>query len=129
MRGIAYVAMAKHLTVHRAGDKLQLRYVDGAPEHFCKPAVDPMFRSVAQACRGTALGVVLTGMGSDGAKGAVSLREAGNPVLVQDAESSVVWGMPGATHGLGAADAVLHADRIPAAIQEWMGVTPRGGRL
>lgn len=129
MRGLAYVAMAKHLTIVRSGDKLQLKYVDGAPEHFCKPAVDPMFRSVAQACRGTALGVVLTGMGSDGARGAVTLREAGNPVLIQDAESSVVWGMPGATHALGAADAVLHADRIPAAIQEWMGVTPRGARL
>lgn len=129
MRGMAYVAMAKHLTVVRASDKLQLKYVDGPPEHFCKPAVDPMFRSVAQACKGSALGVVLTGMGSDGARGAATLRESGNPVLIQDAESSVVWGMPGATHALGASDAVLHADRIPAAIQEWMGTTPRGGRL
>jgi two-component system, chemotaxis family, protein-glutamate methylesterase/glutaminase len=127
MRGCAYVAVGKHLTVVRNGDRLALKYVDGAPEHFCKPAVDPMFRSVAEACRGGALGVVLTGMGSDGAKGAVALRAAGNPVIIQDAETSVVWGMPGSVHALGAADGVFHVDRIPAAIQEWMGFSPRGG--
>lgn len=127
LRGMTYVAVAQHLTVVRNGERLSTKYVDDPPEHFCKPAVDPMFRAVAQTCRGSALGVVLTGMGSDGAKGAVSLREAGNPVLIQDAESSVVWGMPGATHALGAADAVLNADRIPHAILEWMGALPRGG--
>ncbi|MDX2010844.1 MAG: chemotaxis protein CheB [Myxococcaceae bacterium] len=127
MRGHAYVAVGKHLTVARSGDRLSLKYVDGAPEHFCKPAVDPMFRSVAEVCRGNALGVVLTGMGADGAKGAVALRASGNPVIIQDAETSVVWGMPGSVHALGAADGVFHVDRIPAAIQEWMGFSPRGG--
>jgi two-component system chemotaxis response regulator CheB len=127
LKGHAYVAVGKHLTVTRAGDRLSLRYVDGAPEHFCKPAVDPMFRSVAEVCRGGALGVVLTGMGADGAKGAVALRASGNPVIIQDAETSVVWGMPGSVHALGAADGTYHVDRIPAAIQEWMGFSPRGG--
>jgi two-component system chemotaxis response regulator CheB len=127
LRGNAYVAVGKHLTVARAGDRLSLRYVDGAPEHFCKPAVDPMFRSVADACRGGALGVVLTGMGADGAKGAAALRASGNPVIIQDAETSVVWGMPGSVHALGAADGTYPVERIPAAIQEWMGFSPRGG--
>lgn len=128
LRGVTYVASSQHLTVVRAGETLALRYVDGAPEHFCKPAVDPMFRSVAQACRGTALGVVLTGMGSDGARGAVAMRASNNPVLIQDAESSVVWGMPGAVHALGAADGVFNVERLPGAIVEWMGFSPQGTR-
>jgi hypothetical protein len=89
-------------------------------------AVDPMFASVAQACAGTALGVVLTGMGSDGAKGALQLRERGNPVLVQDEASSVVWGMPGSVMTAGAADAVIAIERMPTSILEWMEWTSRG---
>jgi two-component system chemotaxis response regulator CheB len=127
VRGTTYVAAGKHLTLRRAGTTLMVRYVDGPPEHFCKPAVDPMFRSVAQVCRGTALGVVLTGMGADGGQGAVALREAQNPVIIQDAESSVVWGMPGAVHAHGAADGVYASDRLASAITEWMGFSPRRG--
>jgi two-component system chemotaxis response regulator CheB len=85
-----------------------------------------MFASVAQACAGTALGVVLTGMGSDGAKGALQLRERGNPVLVQDEASSVVWGMPGSVMTAGAADAVIAIERMPTSILEWMEWTSRG---
>ncbi len=126
-KAITYVAgTGRHLTVVRANDALLLKYLDGPPEHFCKPAVDPMFRSIAKACRGTALGVVVTGMGSDGAKGAVELRAQGNPVLIQDEETSVVWGMPGSVHALGAADGAFALERLAPAIQEWMGFAPRG---
>lgn len=123
----AYLAgNGKHLLVERKGEQLVMYQSDGPPEHFCKPAVDPMFRSVAKACAGTCLGVVMTGMGTDGAQGAVALRERANPVLVQDEASSVVWGMPGAVVAAAAADAVYAADKMAAGIQEWMGFTPRG---
>ncbi|MCX5746756.1 MAG: response regulator [Proteobacteria bacterium] len=105
--GRIYVAPGgAHLRVSRQGAQLVLLHDDGPEEHFCKPAVDPMFRSVATACGAASIGVVLTGMGSDGALGAMSLRERGAPVLVQDKASSVVWGMPGAVVAKGAADVV-----------------------
>jgi two-component system chemotaxis response regulator CheB len=123
----AYLAgSARHLLVERRGEQLIGRHSDTPAEHFCKPAVDPMFRSAAKACAGGCLGVVMTGMGSDGAKGAVALRERGNPVIVQDEASSVVWGMPGSVVALGAADAVFSADRISSGILEWMGFASRG---
>lgn len=127
-RGKTYLAGAeRHLQVVRQGNgTLTARPLDTPPEHHCRPAVDPMFVSVAQACSGTALGVVLTGMGSDGAKGATQLRERGNPVLVQDEASSVVWGMPAAAMTAGAADAVIAIDRMPHSILEWMDWTSRG---
>lgn len=127
-RGKAYLASGeRHLQVVRhANGGLTGRPLDTPPEHHCRPAVDPMFASVAQVCAGTAVGVVLTGMGSDGARGATHLRERGNPVLVQDEASSVVWGMPAATMTAGAADAVVSIDRMPNSILEWMDWTSRG---
>jgi two-component system chemotaxis response regulator CheB len=88
----------------------------GPPENFCRPAVDPLFRSVVAAYDGAVLAVVLTGMGSDGRNGAGEIRAAGGTVLVQDQASSVVWGMPGAISQAGFADEVLPLDRIPEAI-------------
>jgi two-component system, chemotaxis family, protein-glutamate methylesterase/glutaminase len=105
-----YVAPgALHLTVQRHGTQLLLKHDNGPEEHNCKPAVDPMFRSVAEACGNKAIGVVMTGMGSDGALGAVALRNKGTPVVVQDKPSSVVWGMPGATVQKGAASLIVPA--------------------
>jgi len=125
---VAYLAgNGKHMLVERRGEQLLLRQSDTPPEHFCKPAVDPMFRSVAKVCAGSCLGVVMTGMGTDGALGAQALRDRANPVLVQDEASSVVWGMPGAVVAAGAADAVYAAEKMPAGILEWMGFAPRGG--
>lgn len=105
--GRVYVAPgALHLTVHRQGTQLVLRHDNGPEEHNCKPAVDPMFRSVAEACGSKAIGVVMTGMGSDGALGAVAMRSKGAPIVVQDKPSSVVWGMPGAVVQKGAAHVI-----------------------
>ena len=106
----------KHLLVARSGDAIIARLSDAPPENFCKPAVDPLFRSVAEAYGSGTLAVVLTGMGSDGAKGSVSIADAGGSVIAQDEESSVVWGMPGATVAAGSCAGILPVGEIGARI-------------
>jgi two-component system, chemotaxis family, protein-glutamate methylesterase/glutaminase len=86
------------------------------PENFCRPAVDPLFRSAVAAYKGAVLAVVLTGMGSDGRSGTGDVRAAGGTVVVQDQATSVVWGMPGAVSQAGYADEVLPLDRVAEAI-------------
>ena len=111
--GHVYVAPGGlHLTVKRGGNLLTLHHDHGPEEHNCKPAVDPMFRSVAKACGSKCVGIVMTGMGSDGALGAVELRSKGAPVIAQDKLSSVVWGMPGAVVQKGAASVVVPGSEI-----------------
>ena len=111
--GVTYLAgHGLHLRVGRRRNTLVLIHDDGPPEHHCRPAVDPMFRSVAEACGPAAVGVVMTGMGSDGALGAVALAGRGAPVVVQDERSSVVWSMPGAVYAAGVASSVVPADQL-----------------
>ncbi|MGY1689394.1 protein-glutamate methylesterase/protein-glutamine glutaminase [Geodermatophilus sp. SYSU D01105] len=105
-----------HLTIRGTGRGLATRLDQGPPENFCRPAVDPLFRSAVDAYDGAVLGVVLTGMGSDGRLGAGRVRDAGGAVVVQDQATSVVWGMPGAVASAGFADEVLPLDRIAEAI-------------
>ena len=95
-----------HMTVTRAGLEARLNLNQGAPENSCRPAVDVLFRSVAATYRANTLGVVMTGMGSDGVRGAEAIRQAGGEVIVQDEASSVVWGMPGLVHAAGQADGI-----------------------
>jgi two-component system chemotaxis response regulator CheB len=117
--GHVYIAPGdRHLEVVRVGTGVRTRLNDGPPECFCRPAVDVLFRSVAAAYKGAALGLVLTGMGQDGKRGSEVLRDAGSRVLVQDEASSVVWGMPGAVAGAGLAEAVLPLDQIGSAVLE-----------
>lgn len=111
--GHIYVAPGgRHMLIDGAGGNAVIRLSDGPPVNFCKPAVDPMFGAVANAYRRNVLAVVLTGMGSDGAKGAGLVLDAGGSVIVQDEESSVVWGMPGATAALGNTCEVLSLDAL-----------------
>ncbi|MGY1823404.1 protein-glutamate methylesterase/protein-glutamine glutaminase [Geodermatophilus sp. SYSU D00079] len=105
-----------HLTIRSTGRGQQTVLSQGPPENFCRPAVDPLFRSAVDTYDGAVLGVVLTGMGSDGRLGAGRIREAGGSVVVQDQATSVVWGMPGAVAAAGFADEVLPLDRIAEAI-------------
>jgi len=90
----------------------------GTPENYCRPAVDVMMRSVVDTWHGNVLAVILTGMGSDGARGCAEVVAAGGSVLVQDEASSVVWGMPGAVVAAGLAPSVLPLHQIGPAIVE-----------
>lgn len=88
----------------------------GTPEHYCRPAVDVMFRSVVETWGGHVLAVVLTGMGSDGASGCAAVVAAGGSALVQDEATSVVWGMPRAVVEAGVPAQVLPLHQIGPAI-------------
>ena len=101
-----------HLTLARKGSKVTLNLNQEPPENSCRPAVDVLFRSVAQVYGAGTLGLVMTGMGSDGARGAAQIGEAGGQILVQDEASSVVWGMPGAVVGAGLADKICALGEI-----------------
>jgi two-component system, chemotaxis family, protein-glutamate methylesterase/glutaminase len=95
-----------HVTLVRKGTGVVLSLNQEPPENSCRPAVDVLFRSAVQVYGGSVLGVVMTGMGSDGARGAAHIVEAGGQIVVQDEASSVVWGMPGAVVSAGIADKV-----------------------
>ncbi len=116
--GTVHLAPGDHHLVVRPGRGTHTTGLNqGPPENFCRPAVDPLFRSAVTAYDGAVLGVVLTGMGSDGRNGAGEIRAAGGTVLAQDQASSVVWGMPGAVAQAGLADEILPLDRVAEAIQ------------
>ena len=93
--------------------------------NFCKPAVDPMFASAASVWGHSVLALVLTGMGSDGAKGGAVIVANGGSVIAQDEASSVVWGMPGAAAHAGICSAVLPLDQIaPKVVRLFSGDRP-----
>lgn len=105
--GEAWIAPGDyHMTVDRLGTTIRLALNQDQPENSCRPAVDPMFRSVASAFGPNVLAVVLTGMGYDGVSGSQHIRERGGQVIVQDEASSVVWGMPGQVVAAGFANAI-----------------------
>lgn len=105
--GVWIAPGGKHMAVDRAGRTSRIRTYTGRFENSCRPSVDPLFRSVADAFGENALGIVLTGMGNDGSRGAEYMCAAGGKVIVQDEASSVVWGMPGFVARAGLADAVV----------------------
>jgi two-component system chemotaxis response regulator CheB len=115
--GLALIAPgAHHMVLERSGARYQVRIKDGPPVHHQRPSVDVLFHSVARHAGRNAVGALLTGMGSDGAKGLLAMHQAGAHTIAQDEESCVVFGMPREAIDLGAADEVLHLDRIPHAI-------------
>ncbi|HEY3149234.1 MAG TPA: chemotaxis protein CheB, partial [Dongiaceae bacterium] len=106
--GRIYVAPGDfHMTVQAEGGRKVLRLDKNPPENFCRPAVDPMLRSLAKTYNGKVLTVILTGMGTDGLKGGQELSAAGGVIAAQDEATSVVWGMPGAVTSAGLCSAVL----------------------
>jgi two-component system chemotaxis response regulator CheB len=123
-RGCVYVAPGDyHMVIKGKGGPIELN--QNPPENFCRPAVDPLFRSVAAAYGASALAVVLTGMGSDGREGSRSIVGAGGTVIAQDEETSVVWGMPGAVAQAGLAAAVLPLNSVGTEIRKHLGLRPK----
>ena len=123
--GRCYVAPGGwHMVVARDGAHPILRLNQEPPESFCRPAVDPMFRSVAKVYGSSVLGVVLTGMGADGARGCEAIVQAGGHFIVQDEASSVVWGMPGAAAATGLADQILPLNQVGPWVRRISGMTP-----
>lgn len=111
--GRIYVAPGgRHMLVERTRTGTVVRLSDAPPVNFCRPAVDPLFEAAAAAYGAATLATILTGMGSDGARGATAVAAAGGSVIAQDEASSVVWGMPGAAFGAGACAAVLPIEEI-----------------
>lgn len=119
-----------HLLVRRSGDRLVTRISSEPAPSGCVPSVDPMLASLAEACAGRVLGVILSGMGRDGVIGAQQLVDAGGTIFAQDAESSAVWGMPGAVAKAGLASLIATPARIGEAIMAHANTQPllRQGR-
>lgn len=117
----AYVAPGgRHMVVAREGGRLRIRLQDTPPVNSVRPSADILMASVARLEGLHSIGVVLTGMGVDGAEGLAQIKAAGGLTLAQDKESSTVFGMPKAAIGRGVVDVVLPLSEIPRAIVEAM---------
>jgi len=115
--GKIYIAPGNyHMTVGREGITFKIFLDQGPHENSCRPSVDPLFRSVSEMYGKNALAVILTGMGQDGYLGSEAIVRNGGRIIVQDRETSVVWGMPGAVVEAGLADAVLPIGDIASEI-------------
>jgi two-component system chemotaxis response regulator CheB len=106
----------RHLVLHRTGNEYVAELLDAPPVCRHRPSVDVLFRSVAAAAGDAAIGVLLTGMGADGALGLLEMRQRGALTIAQDEASSVVFGMPREAILRGAADEVLSLSRIAKAL-------------
>jgi two-component system, chemotaxis family, protein-glutamate methylesterase/glutaminase len=117
LAGHAYIAPGdRHLLVVREGARYQCRLSDGELVNRHRPSADVLFRSVAQSAGRHSVGVILTGMGRDGAEGLKEMRQAGSSNIAQDENTSVVWGMPGAAWQIGAAQELRALPHIAARI-------------
>jgi two-component system chemotaxis response regulator CheB len=109
----------RHLVVRRSGALYFVDVVDGPPVSLHRPSVDVLFRSAAQAAGPNAVGVILTGMGDDGANGLAEMKAAGARTIAQDEATSVVFGMPKEAIARGAVDEVLPLPRIAPSVLRW----------
>jgi two-component system chemotaxis response regulator CheB len=111
----------RHLTITGTASRASVLLTSDPPENFCRPAVDPMLRSLSAVFPGRVLVVMLTGMGQDGLKGSETVVAAGGSVIAQDEASSVVWGMPGAVAQAGLCQAILPLSTMAAKILQIVG--------
>jgi two-component system chemotaxis response regulator CheB len=113
LNGQALIAPGNfHMLLRRNGSRYYVNVKDGPLVHHQRPAVDVLFNSAAQYAGANAIGVLLTGMGADGAKGMLSMKEAGAKTIAQDEASCVVFGMPKEAIKLGAVDRIVPLERI-----------------
>ncbi|MBT3414840.1 MAG: chemotaxis response regulator protein-glutamate methylesterase [Nitrospina sp.] len=111
--GKAWIAPGDyHMVLEKKGAGVYLQTNQDPQENSCRPAVDPLFRSVVEIYGAKTLAVILTGMGQDGLRGCEQIKQAGGQVIVQDEQSSVVWGMPGFVARAGLADEVLPLNQV-----------------
>ncbi|HLP77667.1 MAG TPA: CheB methylesterase domain-containing protein, partial [Candidatus Paceibacterota bacterium] len=116
-----------HMAVEWTGGRYAVRLHQGPALHFTRPAVDVLFNSAASCGGANVLGVILTGMGSDGAQGMKKLKEAGALTIAQNEKTCVVYGMPRAAAELGVVDQVLPLDAIPNAMVRTLETQAAGG--
>ncbi len=120
--GHIYIAPGgKHMLVEKRGADRFIKITDDPPENFCKPAVDPLFRSVSAAYGAKVMAIVLTGMGSDGGKGGAVIAKAGGLLYAQDEATCVVYGMPAAAAATGLCKAILPLPEIGTLIRKTVG--------
>ena len=115
--GLALIAPGNHhMVLRRSGGNYVVNIKDGPLVHYQRPSVDVLFRSVAKSAGKNAVGAILTGMGADGAKGLLEMRESGAYTIAQDEATCVVFGMPKEAIGMGAADTVVPLSQISQVI-------------
>ena len=128
--GYVYIAPGgQHLLVERSGADLICRLSDGPPVSRHKPSVDVLFDSVAEVCGAASTGVILTGMGKDGARGMVNMHDRGARTFGQDEKSCVVYGMPRVAAEMGAVDTVAALEDMPQLIVDHLQSVCRGNRV
>jgi two-component system chemotaxis response regulator CheB len=121
--GVALIAPGNyHMVVRRSGARYLVGIKEGPPVYHQRPSVEVLFSSVARYVGANAVGIMLTGMGADGAEGMLAMRKAGARTVAQDEKTSVVWGMPGEAVKRGATEQVLPVDAIAAWALEAAGV-------
>ena len=119
LAGCGYIAPGdRHLTLEKRSDGFYWKILDSAKVSGHRPSVDVLFKSVATHAPAKAIGVLLTGMGVDGAQGLKDMRDSGSATIIQDKYSSVVWGMPGKADAISAQDQTLELDQIAPAINK-----------
>lgn len=102
----------KQMELYKSGESYHVRVFDGERVNYCAPSVDVLFNSIADQVGSDAMGIILTGMGDDGARGLLAMHEAGATTIAQDEESSVVYGMPRAAVAFGGTDKVVSLGKI-----------------
>jgi two-component system chemotaxis response regulator CheB len=118
----AYVAPGgRHMVLRKQGNRVLIGVNDQPTENGCRPSVDVLFRSVAAAYPRSVIAIILTGMGTDGAKALGPLKRSGGYVIAQDEATSVVWGMPGAAVATDQVDAVLPLEHIGPTVASLLG--------
>ncbi len=120
--GVVYIAPGDyHMKVKKEKALIKIKLFQGPPRNFCRPSVDELFESLAEIYNGFTLALILTGMGNDGKEGAQQIKNRGGVVLAQDAESSIIFGMPKAVIEHGIADEVINLSQIPKRLKELFG--------